>query len=139
VLFWSPRIQEYTGGSSTYKAGSEETDHPAGLKPANLQTQRPTSSVTEIPGAIEGHKKINKPADYKNPGKPLRSGSLATDQNAKANQPVVMEASEVSGTRFYVASNRSTDMTVAIWERAPTGKDPKGVSMSYRLDCCHFV
>ena len=77
--------------------GDQSSDHAAGQKPINLQTQRPTSSVTEIPGAIEGNKRIHVPKpDFKNPGKPLRSGSIAKDPNATSKQPVVMEASEVS-------------------------------------------
>ena len=133
LFFTSSRIQEYTGGSSTYKSGGSEdhtSDHPAGVKPINLQTQRATSSVTEIPGAIEGHKKISRPADFKNPGKPLRSGSLATDRNATAKQPVVMEASEVSNLSPNPAKHKPCSDATHKQRCAPTRKN-QSFSLKY--------
>ncbi len=91
------RLQEYSGAGSTIAGstiGDTDSEHPAGKKPLTLQTQRPTASVTEIPGAIEGNKRANKAPDWKNPGRPLKGGSMARDVHVD-KQPVVIEASEV--------------------------------------------
>lgn len=64
-----------------------DADHPAAGKPENsISKQRPTASVTEIPGASAPAKRLEAVASFKTPGKPIKKGAMQRMQIADADR-----------------------------------------------------